>query len=149
MNALRCRSLNRLYHLGGTISVLPTDSTAATVSMHGHQARLLSYGSLPTVEPNVAAPTGSDPKLVQVLLNPYTQKLKRPHKPPHYLQPSGPNQLKQKGQLSQYMKDKRHYDKMELAAFQVLMMGDSTNHWGQTGKKSVPVALNPNWVEGT
>jgi len=47
------------------------------------------------------------------------------------------------------MKDKRHYDKMELAAFQVLMMGDSTNHWGQTGKKSVPVALNPNWVEGT
>jgi hypothetical protein len=46
MRAGRRRTLNRLYQFEGSVLALPTDSTAATVSLNGSQACLLSCGCL-------------------------------------------------------------------------------------------------------
>ena len=43
------QSLNRLYHRGGSISSLPADDRAATVSLQGQHARLLSVGLAPAL----------------------------------------------------------------------------------------------------
>jgi hypothetical protein len=40
----RRQSVNRLYHLRGSSNALPPDSRAATVSIHGPLARLISFG---------------------------------------------------------------------------------------------------------
>jgi hypothetical protein len=52
VRAGRRRSLNRLHQLGGSVPVLSTDASAATVSLHCPQARLLSHGILaPSASP--------------------------------------------------------------------------------------------------
>ena len=45
------QSLNRTCHHGGSVSSLPHDARAATVSLQGQQARLLSVGLVPAPNP--------------------------------------------------------------------------------------------------
>ena len=51
------KSVNRLYHHGGSVRSLPNDHQAAAVTFHGHTARLLSFGS--SLPPDEAIPDHS------------------------------------------------------------------------------------------